>query len=89
MANRCGWPDAQRLRARRRAHCTLPVVDDQSRRRTLLTLIALAEGHNPADCWDDRRAEELLRKESNPEELRALGMDERMIAYIFAGNDGR
>ncbi len=54
-----------------------------------MTLIALAEGHNPADCWDDRRAEELLRKESNPEELRQLGMDERMIAHIFPESDGR
>lgn len=64
-------------------------MDEESRRRTLLTLIALAEGHNPADCWDDQRAEQLLRSQSSPEELRQLGMDERLIAHIFPENDGR
>ena len=56
---------------------------EESRRKTLLTLISLAEGHSPNDCYDDRRAEDLLRSQSTPEELRELGMDERMIERIF------
>lgn len=47
------------------------------------TLIELAEGSSPADCWDDRRAEDLLRSQSTPEEVRELGMSEEMIARIF------
>ncbi len=65
------------------AHCTLRIVDD-SRRKTLETLIALAEGSNASDCWDDRRAEDLLRSQSSAEELRALGASEQTIAHIFA-----
>ena len=44
----------------------------------------LAEGDSPSACWDDRRAIELLRKEATAEELRELGMDERMIEHVFA-----
>ena len=61
---------------------------DEARRKTLLTLISLAEGHSPNDCWDDRRAEDLLRSQSTPEELRELGMDEKMIEHIFAERNG-
>ena len=61
---------------------------DEARRKTLLTLIELAEGHSPNDCWDDRRAEDLLRSQSTPEELRELGMSEKMIEHIFAGTRG-
>ena len=57
---------------------------DESRRRTLLALIHLAEENSPAACWDDRRAMELLRKEATAEELRELGCDESLIAHIFA-----
>lgn len=57
---------------------------DDSRRKTLQTLIALAEGNNPIECWDDRRAEDLLRSQSSAEELRSLGASENTIAYIFA-----
>ena len=56
---------------------------DDRRRATLLALIELAEGSSPADCWDDQRAEELLRSQSTPDELRELGMSEQMIARIF------
>ena len=70
------------------AHCTLRAVLDDARRKTLLTLIELAEGHSPNDCWDDRRAEDLLRSQSTPEELRELGMSENMIEHIFAGTHG-
>ncbi len=57
-------------------------VDD--RRKTLQTLIALAEGSSAADCWDDARAESLLRSQSNPAELRELGMSEAMIERVFS-----
>lgn len=56
---------------------------DDRRRATLLTLIELAEGSSPQDCWDDQRAEELLRSQSTPDELRELGMSEQMIQRIF------
>jgi 6-pyruvoyltetrahydropterin/6-carboxytetrahydropterin synthase len=57
------------------------VEDD--RRQTLQTLIDLAERSNPNDCWDDARAESLLRSNSNAAELRELGMSEPMIERIF------
>lgn len=56
---------------------------DENRRKTLSTLIALAEGSNPAACWDDSRAEALLRSQSSPNEVRALGMSEEMIDRVF------
>jgi 6-pyruvoyltetrahydropterin/6-carboxytetrahydropterin synthase len=61
--------------------------DDAARRKTLQTLIELAEGSSPADCWDDTRAEDLLRSQSTPDEVRELGMSEEMIARIFRGHD--
>ncbi|HEY2094154.1 MAG TPA: 6-carboxytetrahydropterin synthase [Thermoanaerobaculia bacterium] len=70
------------------AHCTLRAVADEARRKTLQTLITLAESSNPADCWDDSRAEDLLRSQSSAEEVRALGMSEQMIERVF-GNAGR
>jgi hypothetical protein len=57
---------------------------DERRRATLLTLIELAQGSSPQDCWDDQRAEALLRSQSTAEELRELGMSEQMIERIFA-----
>ena len=65
------------------AHCTLRAMADEARRKTLLTLIELAESSNPADCWDDSRAEDLLRSQSTAEEVRELGMSEQMIERIF------
>jgi len=59
---------------------------DENRRKTLKTLIALAEASNPADCWDDERAESLLRSQSNPQEVRELGMSEGMIERVFGGD---
>lgn len=64
------------------AHCTLRGVEDD-RSRTLRALIDLAEGSSAADCWDDRRAEALLRSQSSPEELRKLGASEQTIEHIF------
>ena len=57
--------------------------DDAARRKTLRTLIELAEGSSPSDCWDDARAEDLLRSQSTPNEVRELGMSEEMIDRIF------
>jgi len=56
---------------------------DENRRRTLLSLIDLATDNSPNACWDDKRAAELLRAQSTREELRELGMDEAMIAFVF------
>jgi len=62
-------------------------VADDARRKTLQTLITLAESSNPADCWDDSRAEDLLRSQSSAEEVRELGMSEQMIERIFGGGE--
>jgi 6-pyruvoyltetrahydropterin/6-carboxytetrahydropterin synthase len=70
------------------AHCTLRRVPEDARRKTLETLIALAEGSSPNDCWDDSRAEDLLRSQSNAEEVRSLGMSEQMIERIFGEGHG-
>jgi 6-pyruvoyltetrahydropterin/6-carboxytetrahydropterin synthase len=59
--------------------------NDAERRKTIQTLIALAEGSSPADCWDDGRAEDLLRSQSTAQEVRELGMSEEMIARVFGG----
>jgi 6-pyruvoyltetrahydropterin/6-carboxytetrahydropterin synthase len=63
--------------------------DDPARRKTLQTLIELAEGSSPSDCWDDARAEDLLRSQSTPDEVRALGMSEEMIARVFREPESR
>jgi len=49
----------------------------------LRTLIDLAEGSSPVDCWDDRRAEDLLRSQSSAEEARALGMSDALVERVF------
>jgi len=61
---------------------------DEDRRRTLQTLVELAEGSSAADCWDDRRAENLLRTQSSPEELREVGAKELTIRHIFKNVQG-
>ena len=58
-------------------------MPDDARRKTLRTLITLAEQSNPSDCWDDSRAEDLLRSQSSVAEVRELGMSEQMIERIF------
>ena len=68
------------------AHCTLPPVarnDPEERRKTLKTLIELAEGSSPVDCWDDQRAEDLLRSQTTPDEARSLGMSEGLVERVF------
>jgi hypothetical protein len=87
LAVRAG--DALRQRHRKSARIVhFGAMLEEARRKTLLTLIALAEGHSPNDCWDDRRAEDLLRSQSTPEELRELGMSEKTIEHIFAETHG-
>ena len=63
----------------------VPQKLDSERRKTLETLLALAEDSNPGACFDDLHAEELLRSQSSPEELRAAGASERSIEHIFSG----
>lgn len=58
---------------------------DENRRRTLQTLIDLAEGSSPSDCWDDARAESLIRSQSTAAEMRELGMSPGMVERIFGG----
>ncbi len=57
---------------------------DESRRKTLLALIELATENSPGSCFDDRRAAGILRREATPDELRQLGVEERMIEFVFA-----
>lgn len=63
-----------------------PREDD--RRKTLQSLIELAEGSNPGDCWDDQRAADLLRSQSNPDELRSLGASESLINHVWVAAGG-
>jgi 6-pyruvoyltetrahydropterin/6-carboxytetrahydropterin synthase len=63
------------------------VNDD--RRQTLHALIDLAQGSNPSACWDDSRAESLLRSQSSAEELRELGISEAMIEHLFGKTDAK
>ena len=56
---------------------------DEKRRDMLLTLVSLASENSATACWDDRRAVELLRRETTRDELESLGVDIPMIDYIF------
>lgn len=62
---------------------------DETRRRTLLALVELASDNSPNACWDDRRAAELLRSQATPDELRELGVEERIIDFVFAEDHAR
>ena len=84
LAGGTNYAFGQRHRNRRALYTSGPMLTDDRRRATLLALIELAEGSNPQDCWDDQRAEDLLRSQSSAEELRELGMSEQMIERIFA-----
>jgi hypothetical protein len=65
------------------AHCTLRAVDE-TRRQAILALIHMAGESSPNACWDDQRAMDLLRRQATPEELRELGVEESLVAHIFA-----
>jgi hypothetical protein len=61
---------------------------DETRRRTLETLLHLAGESSPNACWDDARAIDLLRSQATREELEELGADERLLAHIYAEEHG-
>lgn len=61
--------------------------DAEERKRTLRTLMELAEGTGPSACYDDRRVVELLRSQSTADEMRELGMSEPLIQIIFEGDE--
>lgn len=60
----------------------------EDRRETLRTLVSLAEGSSPGDCWDDERAVELLRSQTTATELRSIGVSDRTIAHVFDERSG-
>jgi len=62
---------------------------DESRRKTLHALMQLATENSPNACFDDRRAAGILRRETTAEELREMGMDEKMIAFVFEEENDR
>jgi len=64
-----------------------PEVD--RRRKTVETLVQLAMESNPGNCWDDNRAQRLLRTQSTPEEARQAGMSEALIQHIWPEADER
>jgi hypothetical protein len=71
----------------RGAHCTLRAVTaPDDRLKTIRTLISLAEDDSPNACWDDQRAQELLRRESSAEECRELGMSDSLIEHVFGAD---
>ena len=59
------------------------------RRKTIETLLGLAEDSNPGACYDDGRAQDLLRSQSSPEELREYGASETTIEHIFNPRSAR
>jgi hypothetical protein len=64
------------------------VTAPEDRLKTIRTLISLAEDDSPNACWDDQRAQELLRRESTAEECRELGMSDSMIEHVFGTEPG-
>jgi hypothetical protein len=80
--------DGFRQRHRKSARIVHFAAVDDSRRRTLLSLIDLASENTPNACWDDRRAAELLRTQTTADELRELGVEERMIEFVFPESHG-
>jgi hypothetical protein len=67
-------------------HALMTDDTEERRIRTLRTLIELASDSNASGCWGDDRAEDLLRSQSSPEEVRAMGMSDAMIARIWRQN---
>jgi hypothetical protein len=58
-----------------------PMIRD--RKKTLEVLIELAEQNRTGSCWSENRAEDLLRSQSSPEELRELGAAPELIASLW------
>ncbi len=62
----------------------------ERRWKTLATLVDLYEGASESSCYGPDRAEYLLREQSNPDELRKMGVDEPLIERLFGtGSLGR
>lgn len=55
----------------------------ERRWKTLATLVDLYEGGSETSCYGPDRAEHLLREQSNPEELRKIGIGETVIERLF------
>ena len=69
---------------------TEPEVEEMKRRlATLTTLLELSAESGARSCWGPERAERLLRKQTTPEELRELGVEEERIHSIFGSNPER
>lgn len=60
----------------------------EKRRKTLETLLELYEEGSESSCWGPDRAERLLREQSDPEELRRMGVRQAVIAQIFGPGAG-
>ena len=60
----------------------MPSSPPSDREETLRLLVDLANTTG-ARCWDGERAETILRNQSTPDELRALGVDESLIGYLW------
>lgn len=58
-------------------------MNDEERKRTLLVLIELSKTSDARSCWDNDRAERLLRNESSRDELLELGADPELVDRIF------
>jgi 6-pyruvoyltetrahydropterin/6-carboxytetrahydropterin synthase len=61
----------------------------EKRRQTLATLLELYEEGSESSCWGPDRAERLLREQSDPDELRGLGVRQAVITQIFGPAAGR
>lgn len=55
----------------------------EDRAETLRVLVELAVADDPSSCFDGRRALRLLRSQTSPRELTALGVDEDTIKMIW------
>lgn len=64
-------------------------MEDESREKTLRVLVDLAMADDPVSCFSGSSAARLLRSQSSPEELRAIGIDPEAIRLIWPeeGND--
>ena len=53
------------------------------RKKTLETLIELAQGDDPSGCWDPSRALVLLRSQATPGELEEAGAEAALIEELW------
>ncbi|HSN69343.1 MAG TPA: hypothetical protein VLV48_08870 [Thermoanaerobaculia bacterium] len=60
-----------------------PTIMDQERKKTLETLLELAQGDDPSGCWDPSRALALLRTQTTPGELEEMGAEAALIEELW------